>query len=560
MWHDFPTEQAPALECWTRLSPDQQKHALVMAFDSGGAGGTKRYAVGDYFRAYQLLFALDAPRDLRPWGECMYELLRHDVPLRLYYDIDIERAANPALDDTAVWALHSCFTHHISEAVAELGCAIPLLHIETSHKSGVKWSIHGKLAASCGVFADMEAQRAFWAHVHLKIEHTQARLFVTKKDKKGERVEQIWDHGVYTLNRLMRVLGATKFYDRYKRERPRWLLPEGVEQRAAETIPWEMWRESLITNVGESARIFNVPPAWYEEIKLVFGPSKMREIHALTLRREREAVDKLAAARAFFVKADAQWNEVASFFKDCDLSTYEIVFTRLQGNPTRGVYVVSIDELRHMLLWDGRLSNVVSLHIVPPFSDWLIIDVDVREYVRKPAQCSSARHATCAACSRVERWPQCQSADHGTCAECWRVASAIVQLICVRMQRDYRFALPTIFFSGSGGVHLWFRLGTRQHIHNFRDARTRRLLVETLLVQSTRLHPVLTHFGVRATDLSVFDFLPPDDVPTKIDAGPTCAPHHAIRMPFMWNEKKDRPMELLHYSPGTPLALPEALR
>ncbi len=108
-------------------------------------------------------------------------------------------------------------------------------NVETAHDAAIKFSYHGKAAVECGVVANREDQRAFWAHaISLALEDLESGDAARKQRAQALRVstpgrpegDWFWDSSVYSHNRFFRKRGATK---RPKEGYPpRYLIPEGA--------------------------------------------------------------------------------------------------------------------------------------------------------------------------------------------------------------------------------------------------------------------------------------------------------------------------------------------
>ena len=166
LWEFFYT-QSDAL---SRAASAKDQALLVLAMDKD-ATGRKIYAVATPEAAYNACLSKTAGYDIHQGhhvGIHQYELLPYARVQRLYYDGEFAVALNPdktgqrcrdTLHAYARRAYQEIPGRPQKELTDENFC------VETSHREGVKVSYHGKIARACGVVADMDAQRAFWAHV-----------------------------------------------------------------------------------------------------------------------------------------------------------------------------------------------------------------------------------------------------------------------------------------------------------------------------------------------------------------------------------------------------------
>lgn len=544
----FRRTQEEAFLDWENLSDHARRHAVVLAFDfpSPAAVGKKQYATVSFTDAYGLLFmgyydGQDASYKDEETGlytivsdgsnmtKFMYEIIQEDRPQRLFYDIDIDVSANPHLaTEEAITGMHDSLVGLLSSALDELGQArTPYrFDVETSHRPG-KFSLHGKLAAECGVFRGLSGQKAFWGHVKAKMDAAGGpaslpNLYITPTNKLKPYFNQVWDGNVYTANRAMRVIGASKYYADVKKRRV--LLPPGVKVANLDTIPMDQWIASLVTCVGDDPLFLDPPPLWELEGGTVFGTAASRDAAGDSLQHARQAV------RFQQVLASGKMARDLHDFFDAALSystagTYGWMYWTYGGGGE--------DKVRKVKQWQnidnllrGLPLGVTSLHVQAPFDHWLAFDVDIRETVRL---------------SRHPMFDGCHGPDHRLCAVCWKVAQlAAIVLDEFVTRRLFKSAVgPRWQFSGSGGLHVWYPLYAHDPTPLHTSATARALLIDKMLSKDRVL--VDTDFVRRLSEqgpelglAGISDWVAFYPI---FDKNPTALPTHFLRCPFSLNEK-----------------------
>lgn len=240
-------------------SPQARDEPWMLCVMDSDENANKGYVVTTPRIAYEACMGKRRVDDVVYGGhraaEHLYELLFPDEPLRLYYDAEFDVTLNPDLDgERCKEILHQ----YIGKAYGEIPdrpekrLSSTAIRTETSHRTGVKVSYHGKLRQKYAVVANMDEQRLFWGRVAALIKTDAARgeadaamLLVNTRIKKPNApavVEKrlFVDMGVYTTYRLFRVLGACKF--KPSDPRPAYFVPEGGTGRR-EDITYDIWRE-----------------------------------------------------------------------------------------------------------------------------------------------------------------------------------------------------------------------------------------------------------------------------------------------------------------------------
>ncbi|KAL9179272.1 hypothetical protein ACHAXT_008562 [Thalassiosira profunda] len=170
------------------------------------------------------------------WMECTvhnrhyYELIKEGSPCRLYFDLEFNRHANPDLSPTVTEDL-------LDELFAELNRQFQLTYDLSIDRSGMvdldsstpkkfsrHWILHlpnGELfsdAREAGIFvkgfvARLEEEKDSGALQSRGRKLLANNLFVNAEDSKEDdpKLTRFIDLGVYTRNRIFRLLGSTKF-------------------------------------------------------------------------------------------------------------------------------------------------------------------------------------------------------------------------------------------------------------------------------------------------------------------------------------------------------------
>lgn len=472
-WQRFYT-QDEALKCLEKF-PDK----IVVAMDKGTAGGEKMYAVASRYAAYlacverqpQVLAAqgIFADHGGRLVGMHQYEMIL-DGPMRIYYDAEYLVALNPGKDGPAV---RDALFHYIREAyrtipnrpLPDLVDAPSTLAVETSHRPGEKFSYHGKLMPRCGVVANLEAQRAFWAHAMTLASidlardplHSQAsvlRVVIQRKQPNGPLVNRsawAWDDGVYSQRRLMRTPYAAK--PPKKEGAPlSFMLPEG---KRYEDACFEDWCSALVADrerfARENATVLAIPEEWYAEAQQfwsapqqsVADPSSLKRVHGELARAYREGpmpLDQLLTMATM-------GGNVALAARDTTLASMDGLFLHNFEHSTRA-------ELERAM----ARAHATTLHFgdaVLPDGRYtlreLVFDIDATEYDRP----SPLQRLLPAGLDTGLRACEC-AGGKSVCQFCWgfmETAAAVLRdLLCRRMGLPEESILWV--FSGAKGLHV----------------------------------------------------------------------------------------------------------
>jgi hypothetical protein len=190
--------------------------------------GKRKYVVGQLGRFMDLYW-----RKADPNQRHYYELIRENTPCRLYFDLEFSRICNPGISEADAETLLDEF---YSELVADLETAYKItemrrtnivdLDSSTETKFSRHWIVH---LPNEWLFANTYAVGQFVKNLVGRLAELQATgqlgltrpmlqklLFVagnvrTASDSAPEKKTCFIDLGVYTRNRLFRLLGSSKF-------------------------------------------------------------------------------------------------------------------------------------------------------------------------------------------------------------------------------------------------------------------------------------------------------------------------------------------------------------
>lgn len=184
-----------------------------------------------------------------------------------------------------------------------------------------------------------------------------------------------------------------------------------------------------------------------------------------------------------------------------------------------------------------------SFHMHPARGSFLVFDLDTRDSTRHLHPEDDPHHqysaATCPGCFVGCRHTQ------GCCECCWQIVQAAIFLTDRLVTKRYSLPRPLYVFSGSGGLHVWYRIHQRPEARaTFRDQEARQRLIDDLRPEHLlRYEP--DALNELARNVGLYRRKIPNDMIAKsilpsFDRGPTCAARHLIRMPFSKNEKQGR--------------------
>ena len=198
-------------------------------FAEESAKGKRKYIVGHLGRFLQQYW-----RERDPRSRHCYELIREGTPCRMYFDLEFCKLSNPEISS------NDESEELMTEFVAELCCEFQLVHdikidrsniVDLDSTTGKKFSRHLIVHLPNHLFADAKSAgvfvKAFVERLANELSigklaqrrQTLAKhLFVNKKTADPNEPSTLRnrdtcfvDLGVYTRNRLFRILGSTKF-------------------------------------------------------------------------------------------------------------------------------------------------------------------------------------------------------------------------------------------------------------------------------------------------------------------------------------------------------------
>ena len=229
---------------------------------------------------------------------------------------------------------------------------------------------------------------------------------------------------------------------------------------------------------------------------------------------------------------------------------YDSVFrTLVHSRPnslvwwTAGLPAPYHDPQAYMTQWQWRntltermRSGMQSLHLKPKWDEFLVFDVDVRATSEKsPEEIRAVLGCT-------------HTASAPICANCWPIAQAACFLADELLTKRFALPKPLTVFSGSGGIHLWYRLFDKSDPGSeyyadlaiaFSQTNARDSLVD--IWAASPLPEALADAIPLYRRADASRWLP------RLDRGVTVGSKHAIRMPFSRNEKTGRyALPLLH--------------
>ena len=185
----FP-RQDPAFEYVKGLKLDGLGVLPTFAADASAKTGAKKYFVGGYRAVFKYMKRVTDQHKAH-----FYELLRPDVPLRLYYDVDVAAPCDTFDSDmlAILRATNECCRDSVDAAVDD-DWLTPVILDASSDSKLSRHVIFPNL-----VFAGMDDLKNF---VTLVLQ----RIDATHPGRDGLGI----DSSVYTSNRLFRIIGSTK--------------------------------------------------------------------------------------------------------------------------------------------------------------------------------------------------------------------------------------------------------------------------------------------------------------------------------------------------------------
>jgi hypothetical protein len=197
--------------------PDEKQEPLwsmePRVFATEKANGKRKYLVGHFGRIMDMYWRKSYPKHF-------YEVIREQTPCRLYFDLEYSRIYNTDIDSDALMNdFRAALTEELKSVLDVDLSPEAIVDLDSSNetKFSKHWIVHLP-----GLFEDAPAVGRFVKHLvgrlaeEVATEQLQGHrptlakhLFVKTKDP--SKTSCFIDLGVYTRNRLFRILGSSKF-------------------------------------------------------------------------------------------------------------------------------------------------------------------------------------------------------------------------------------------------------------------------------------------------------------------------------------------------------------
>ena len=226
--------QNNALDFFKQLSEDEQNKRIILACDLDIDGlmhkkykGCKKYGIIEYTKLFDFLSSLN------PKYRCYYELLKKDVPTKMYFDVDgmFDESNNNDKIQHFKKSFHRDFVNFFSDMKQknEFGCKClrkSTNHLESVENGPYVMSVYDASTTTKFsqhiIFDDIIMKNNFhcgaifrrfelWIIDKYGEDVEKNPYYITKIDNEGQKeFDFIIDRGVYTINRVFRLVFNSK--------------------------------------------------------------------------------------------------------------------------------------------------------------------------------------------------------------------------------------------------------------------------------------------------------------------------------------------------------------